>query len=67
MRAMSANPFCKERAVASSRIWDLEIAGLGEDERSPAFEGPYPAVLTALARQLVFTPKRMHAFSRWAT
>ena len=67
MRAMGAKPFCKERAVTSSRSWDLEIAGLREDERPPAFESAYPAVVAALAPQLVSTPKRRHAFSRWAT
>ena len=67
MRAMSAKPSCKERAVARSHSWDLEIAGLGEDKRPPAFESPYPAVVAASAPQLVSTPKRRRAFSGRAT
>ena len=62
IRAMSANPSCRERAVASSHSWALEIAGLREDERSPAFEGPHPTVLAALVFQLVSTPKRSTLF-----
>ena len=67
IREISANPSCKERAVTSSQSWDLEIAGLGENERSPAFESPYPAVAAALVLQLASTPKRRRAFARWAT
>ena len=64
MRAMRAGSSSREPEDTSSHSWDLDIAGLGENERSPAFESPYPAVLAALVFQLVLTPSRRHAFSR---